>query len=148
MHQHTHTLCVERNTQLLEGKGALSVSSACPPSWLPRLSTEHLARHWQGNWGISRTRLDTSNFTLDKSTPFLGRVGLHDWDDSNSSMAEQPCTAGFVGALREHLGHIVAAQDLPQCDSAIFHQSLEPQVLYLQMAHTSEPSGRADRLGR
>ena len=33
-------------------------------------------------------------------------------------------------------------------DSAIFHQCQGPQIFYLQMTHTSQPSGRCERFGR
>ena len=65
----------------------------------------HKARHKQLN--------------LDGSTAPSALSGL-DWDDSDSNEAEQLSAANFVGILREHVGHIVTARDLPQCDSAVF----------------------------
>ena len=67
--------------------------------------------------------------TLEESTLHLGPVDDLHWDDSHSSKTEQPCTAGYVRVLRQHIRHIVAARDLPQCDPAIFHDSLKPQII-------------------
>ena len=144
--QHTH-MCVELCTQSLEGsEDSLSLLPAllpgcpvCPQSCLCVMAKGigHLpckARHKQ--------------LTVEGSTPPLGPVAALDWDDSYSSKTEQPCTASYIGVLRQHIRHIVAAWDLPQCDSAIFHQSLEPQIFDIQMTHTSQPSGRCERFGR
>ena len=143
---HTH-MCVELCTQSLEGSDdSLSLLPAllpgcpvCPQSCLCVMAKGigHLpdkARHKQ--------------LTLEGSTPLLGPVAVLDWDYSYSSKTEQPCTASYIGVIRQHIRHNVAAQDLPLCDSAIFHQSLEPQIFDLQMTHTSQPSSGCERFGR
>ena len=98
---------------------------------------------WPRGLGISRTRLDTSN-SLSKGQHSLSARSL----SSTGTTLIPARTSSYIGVLRQHIRHIVAAWDLPQCDLAIFHQSLEPQISDLQMTHTSQPSGRCERFGR